>query len=209
MRTLTFCLILTALLGAPQSSRAEDRVLLVVPDGSRALGMMLREEVGVMRAMLEEAGFAVAIATATDAALVDGSTRLEPTVLLADVDVSEYVGVLLPCMAPAPGTPQPAAIDAIVQAAHAAGLPLAASRGSVAFLARAGALDGRAYAYASPVDPSERPEFAAGRYLGTTVASSDGVSTAGICPLASRSLDEPDGTETLTRAFLRTLGVDA
>lgn len=205
MHALATVVFAVAMSLTPPPSFAEETVLMVVPDGSRDLELMLREEVGVMRAMLSEAGFAVAVATATDLPLMAGNEQLAPTVQLADVDVADYAGILLPCMAPAPGTPQPPAIDALVRGAHEAGIPLAASRGSVAFLARAGALEGRAYAYASRVDPVERPAFAGAEYLGTTVASSDGVSTAGICPLAARSLDEPDGTATLTRAFLRTL----
>ena len=112
-------------------------------------------------------------------------------------------------MAPAAGTPQPEVIDDIVRAAHDSNIPLAASRGSVATLARAGVLDDRDYAYAGPVDPARRPEFSGGRFLGTTVVSSAGVSTAGICPLAARELGEPDGTQALTRSFIRTLQADS
>lgn len=191
---LLLCALALMLGASPLAARA-GTVLMIVPDGSRDLALMLEAEVGVMRSMLAEAGHSVEIATATDAPMAAGDELLTPTVMLADVDVADYDGILLPCMAPAPGTAQPDAIDAIVAEAHRRGLPLAASRGSVAFLARAGALDDRVYTSAN------------GYFLGTTVASSDGVSTAGICPLAARSLGEPDGTRALTQSFLRSLEV--
>lgn len=189
----------------PADAGAQERVLLYVADGSRDPELMLTREVGVMRDLLTEAGYVVDIATATDGPMVSETVTLKPTVALADVDVADYAGVLLPCMAPAPGTPQPEEIEGIVRQAHDAGIPVAASRGSVTTLARAGALVGRDYAYAGAVDTAKRPEFEGGRFLGTGVVRDGAVVTAGICPLAARELGEADGTEALTRTFIAAL----
>ena len=69
----------------------------------------------------------------------------------------------------------------------------------------AGGVAERNYAYASPVDTAERPEFTGGSFLGTGVVRDGNVSTAGICPLASRELNMPDGTAELTQSFIDSL----
>ena len=80
-----------------------------------------------------------------------------------------------------------------------------ASRGSVAILGKAGALEGKKYSYAQDVDVNERPEFKGGTYEGTGYSRDGNITTVGICPLASRSLKKPDGTEDLTRGFIESL----
>ena len=188
----------------PQESR---KVFMYVTDGARDLDLMLDEEIGVMKEMLERAGFVVDIATSRGQELVGEDATLTPTVSLADVEIGEYAGVILPCMAPAPGTPPPpASVNDILERALALDIPIAASRGSVATLARAGGIAGRNYAYASKVDIEERPEFTGGTYLGIGVVRHGNISTAGICPLAARSLNEPDGTVELTRNFIESMG---
>ena len=179
-------------------------VFMFVRDGSRDLDLMLREEVGVMTRMLEEAGYRVDIATASGEAMVAGSTTLTPTVTLDKVDLSSYAGVVLPCMAPARGFEVPDEVTALTRQAVELGLPIAASRGSVETLAQAaGGLVDRRYAFASAVDVSERPAFAGGDFPGHRRRSATATSrTAGICPLAARSLGEADGTvDLMTREF--------
>lgn len=204
MRKL-FVLLTTLMTALPATADEADKVFLFVRDGSRDLGLMLTQEVGVMRTMLEEAGYAVDIATSSGEPMVADGVTLTPNIELADVDASSYVGIVLPCMAPAQGHAMPAAVDAIVAQATALGLPMAASRGSVAALAQAGALRDHQYAYASAVDIKERPEFAGGEFMGIGVVRDRNISTAGICPLASRSLGEPDGTVDLMLSFIASL----
>jgi putative intracellular protease/amidase len=180
------------------------KIFMYVRDGSRDLDLMLTQEVGVMRTMLEDAGYTVDIATPADAPMVADSASLNPTIKLADVRIEHYAGVILPCMAPAQGHEMPARVDELAAEAVALGLPFAASRGSVTTLAKAGGVENRQFAFAA--DPEGRPEFAGGTFLGTGVVSDQQISTAGICPLASRSLDLPDGTVDLTRSFIKSLG---
>ena len=159
-----------------------------------------------MRQMLEEAGYSLDTATVDNKPLVAETVTLTPTIELEDVDPADYAGIIIPCMAPAPGSHStPDAVTAIVERAVALGKPVAASRGSVSTLALAGALKGRDYAFASAVDTSKRTEFAGGNYLGIGVVRDGAISTAGICPLAARSLGEPDGTVELTQQFIESL----
>lgn len=202
-----FALAVTALPAGIAVVNAGDAptVLVFVRDGSRDLELMLTKEVGVMQAMLESAGFAVDVATATGQPMVADTVTLTPTVALKDVEISAYAGVVLPCMAPAPGFTLPDEVDALMRQAVSLGLPIAASRGSVVTLATAGGLADRRYAFASPVDVARRPEFSGGDYQGIGVVRDGNISTAGICPLAARELGEPDGTVELMHTFIESL----
>jgi len=205
-RLLALSLIAVSALAAfPAMLYADDtaKVFMYVREGSRDLDLMLTQEVAVMRGMLEDAGYTVDIATPGDAPLASASTTLAPTVRLADVNVADYAGVILPCMAPPLDSPMPARVEEIAAEAVALGLPFAASRGSVATLAKAGGLQDRQFAYAA--DPAGRPEFAGGTFLGVGVVRDGNISTAGICPLAARALDKADGTVELTELFILSL----
>lgn len=182
------------------------KVLMYVTEGSRDLDLMLTQEVGVMRQMLEDAGYSVDIATRGDQAMTARTTTLTPTINLSDVDIDNYAGVILPCMAPAAETaPPPQKITELLEVAIAQDKPIAASRAAVVPLAQAGGVAGRQYAFASPVDISARPEFAGGTFSGIGVVRDGNISTAGICPLSARSLGEVDGTIELTRSFIKSL----
>jgi len=181
------------------------KIFMFVREGSRDLDRMLEQEVGVMRTMLEDAGYLVDIATAGDRPMVSDSGTLEPTVALADVRIEDYDGLVLPCMAPASGYPMPERVDELAAQAVERGLPIAASRSSVVTLAKAGGVEDRRFTFAGPVDTSERPEFAGGTYMGTGVLRDGKISTAGICPLAAHELGEPDGTPELMQNFIESL----
>lgn len=187
------------------NAQEKSAVFMFVRDGSRDLDLMLTREVGVMKNMLEDAGYKVDIATASGEPMVADTMTLTPTVRLDEVDVAAYAGVVLPCMAPAQGFGVPEEVDAIMQQAVKMGLPIAASRGSVETLAHAGGVVGRRYAFASPVDLEKRPEFLGGDFQGIGVVRDGNISTAGICPLAARSLGEPDGTTDLMLEFIESL----
>ena len=188
------------------NAEVESKVLMYVAEGSEDLDLMLTKEVYVMRQMLEDAGYSVDIATSHDQAMTSKTATLVPTVKLAAVDMGNYAGVILPCMAPAPGAaPAPAKVEEILEAAIAMDKPIAASRAAVVRLAKAGGVTGREYAFASPVDTQKRPEFAGGTFLGTGVVRDGNISTAGVCPLSARMTGEEDGTVELTRKFIESL----
>ena len=52
------------------------KVFMFVRDGSRDLDLMLEKEVGVMRSMLEQAGYTVDVATATGEAMTGETMTL-------------------------------------------------------------------------------------------------------------------------------------
>lgn len=203
-RLLTSCL-LTAALVVPAMATDATKVLMFVRDGARDLELMLDEETGVMKQMLEDAGIEVVVATTTGEPMTAGELVLEADLKISDAKASDYDGFILPCMAPAPGSPIPEEIVTLLVEARKSGKPIAASRGSVAIVGKAGALEGREYSYAQEVDVDERPEFKGGTYQGTGYTQDGNITTVGICPLASRGLNLPDGTEDLTKGFIASL----
>lgn len=209
MRHLIIAVFLAAILLPPSTpiAHAEEspKVFMFVRDGSRDLDLMLTEEVGVMRRMLEDAGFTVDIATPSNEPMVADSITLVPTVELAEVDITQYAGLILPCMGPAAGSTLPAAVEAIIEQALAQGKPIAAARASVVELAQAGGIVGREYAFARSVDLKKRPEFVGGVFVGTGVARDSNISTSGICPLVAKGPERPDGTVDLTQSFIESL----
>ena len=181
------------------------KIFMFVRDGSRDLDLMLTREVGVMKNLLESAGYSVDIATASGEPMVGETTSLTPTINLGEVDIADYAGIVLPCMGPAAGYPMPEKVDALVAKAVMSGLPVAAARGSIPTLAKAGGINNRKYAFAEKVDTDKRPEFAGGTFMGTGVVRDTNIITSAICPMAARKLNMPDGTEGLTQAFIEAL----
>lgn len=202
-----FLTLLGLMIGMAMPLVAADsgKVLMFVRDGARDLELMLDQETGVMKQMLEDAGFDVVVATTSGEPMKAGDFVLEADLAIADAKASDYDGFILPCMAPAPGSPVPDEVITLMEEAHRSGKPIAASRGSVAILGKAGALKGKKYSYAQEVDVSERPEFEGGTYEGTGYSQDGKITTVGVCPLASRSLRLPDGTEDLTQGFIASL----
>jgi len=178
------------------------KIFMFVRNGSRALDLMLTKEVAVMKNLLESAGYGVDIATASDEPMVGETTSLTPTVKLAEVDMANYVGIVLPCMGPAAGYPMPEKVAALVAQAVMLGLPVAASRGSIGTLTKAGGINYRKYSFATKVDSDQRPEFVGGAFMGTGVVRDAHIITSAICPMAASELNMTDGTEVLTQAFI-------
>ena len=99
----------------------------------------------------------------------------------------------------------PEKVDALVAQAVMSGLPVAASRGSIATLAKAGGINNRKYSFATKVDSDKRPELAGGIFMGTGVVRDANIITSAICPMTARELDMTDGTEGLMQAFIEAL----
>ncbi len=178
---------------------------MFVRDGSRDLDLMLTREVGVMKNLLESAGYSVDIATASGEPMVGKTTSLTPTINLGEVDIADYAGIALPCMGPAAGYPMPEKVDALVAQAVMSGLPVAAARGSISTLAKAGGIYNRKYSSPTKVDTDKHPEFAGGTFMGTGVVRDANIITSAICPMVARDLNMTDGTEGLTQAFIEAL----
>ena len=65
---------------------AKGKVLMIVNEEPSAdLELRLTKEVGVMRDLVQKAGFPVVVATASNQPLVSGSAKLKPDLKLSDV----------------------------------------------------------------------------------------------------------------------------
>lgn len=190
--------------GEPVLAEPNKRVLMLVRDDSRDQDLMLEQEVFVMKELINKAGYVLDIATVTDQPLI-GNVTLEPTIQLNEIDLSNYDGLILPCMAAEPQKAMPEKVLPIIKRARDLGLPIGAMRGSVRELAKAGALDGHRYSYASQVDLDDHPEFRHAAFEGTGVTTDRLITTAGICPLAAKVLGGTDATRQLTTAFIETV----
>lgn len=195
-------------------SQESNKVLLFIRDGSIDLEFMLAEEAGVMKDILEQSGFEVIIATGSGTPIEVGSTTLNPDVKLEDVQVDDYAGFILPCMATS-DTIEPSDMDIIqmVKKATKEGKPVAAQLGSVLLLAEAGVLKDKKYAFA------ESEEFNAGNipllvncggtYSGTGVIRDGNIITSGICPYWARMNELQDGTEELAQTLIKVIKASA
>ncbi len=185
------------------------KVLMIVKDNSEDAELMLSKEVGVMTEMLEKAGFEVEVATASGQPMVAGSAKVTPDLKLDDVNVADYSGVIIPCMAvgfdvdtPAPEVPKAAAI---VKEAVAEGKPVAAQVASVLILAEAGALSGRKYAFPSAEGAANHSKLKDAIYSGNGIIQDGLTITSGICPYATKNQGLRDGTIDLTKALISEL----
>lgn len=134
-------------------------------------------------------------------------TTLEPDLKLADVEVADYVGLIIPCMAVGTWTAAiaPEAV-AIVKQAVAEGKPVAAQRGGVVIVAQAGVLAGRRYAFLlAGRDPRGDPRFADAIYSGTGVVQDGNIITSAVCSERAKRHGLPDGTAELTQALIAEL----
>ena len=146
---------------------------------------MLSGEVAVMVGMLEAAGFTVVKASASGGPIGAGTSRIQPDLKLAELDVADYVGVLLPSMAAGLVAPVPGRLIEILRGAAAVGMPLAAQHGSVVVLQRAGLLKKKKYAF-------QRQVFTEGEYAGPGVVRDGNLITSGTCPYLARETGRPD-----------------
>jgi putative intracellular protease/amidase len=181
------------------------KVLLILPDGlPQYIDTMLTKEVGVMKSMLEKAGFKV-VASATDGMPIKGSVvTFTPDLKLSDVKVDDYIGFIIACMGAGEPTPKPPIAVLIVKQALTQGKPVAASHSSVIILAEAGVLASKRYAFR--MDPQLRySSFTGAIYGGTGVVQDGNITTCGACPVVSADYGLDDGTVELTQAFITTL----
>jgi len=182
----------------------DSKVLLIVKEGpSLDLELMLTAEVAVMRNILESSGFEVVVASPSGQPLAAGGATVTPDIRIADADMDDYAGIILPCMAMENEASVPGA-EALVREAVVAGKPVAAQTGSVITLARAGVLMGKKFAYLDDL-VADVPEFEGMEHAGQGVVQDGLVFTSGVCPYAARELGLEDGTQALTGAFIEKL----
>jgi putative intracellular protease/amidase len=198
LATIITAILLIGCSNKPKESLSDPKVLVFVRDGSYHTEYMLTHEVGVMLSMLDEAGLQAVVATEFKDSYDGSDPPLKSDILLQDVNIADYEGFLLPCMAAGlPGSIEDAAIEMVAEAA-AQGKPVAAQYGSVFTLARAGLLDGKHYAY-------ESDGFPEGIHDGTGVVQDGNIITSGTCSYEALLTSRPDGTPELTQKLIEAI----
>jgi putative intracellular protease/amidase len=198
------------------------KVLVIPREGySSDLDFMIKAEVGVMSSLLRSAGLQVDIATTSGQPIIGSTQKIQTMLRLADVNVNEYAGVIMPCMAVGlfPGPPVAPEAVAVVQGALAKGKPVAAALGSVNVLAEAGVLKGKKYSYLrDPLKTDARwaitdSRFADANYIGPGTTQDGNIITCGVCPYTEKmygwgvdAFDPENGTIKLTKAFIAAIG---
>jgi putative intracellular protease/amidase len=214
------------------------KVLMIPREGySSDLDLMIKMEVGVMRYHLRSAGFEVDIATTSGFPILGSTQKIEKVMRLADINLDNYAGIIMPCMAVGafPGPPVSQEAIVLVKKALSEGKPVAASTFSVIILAEAGVLKGKKYASGRdplkpapaaaqaaapaaarltgaiipdwPIMAATDPRFAGAIYSGAGVVQDGKIITSGACPFMQEAWGAEDKTLELTKTFIKAIGV--
>ena len=180
------------------------KVLLFIKDNSVELGYMLTHEVGKMRELLKQSGFEVTIATISGEVLKADSVTVTPNIKLSEVNINEYSGFIMPCMAPNDSIVTLGEINFVKKVVNE-GKTIAAQTGAVLILAKAGVLIGKKFAFPkNDMDnPDMYPEFKSGIYSGNGVVQDGNIITSGICPMMAKLTGGQDGTAELTQKLIQ------
>jgi putative intracellular protease/amidase len=182
------------------------KVLLYIQDGSMGLEYMLIHEAGKMQQILKQAGFEVIVATISGEVLKTDSVTIKPDLKLSEVDINNYDGFIIPCMAVGDTIVTSEEINFVKNVTNK-GKPLAAQLGGVLILAKAGILDGKKYALIE--DASNSPTFNSGIYSGRGVVQDGNIITSGVCPARAKDSGYKDGTEELTKTLIKAIIANA
>ncbi len=177
------------------------KVLVIVKENSSELELMLTKEVAVITDTLEQSGFEAVVASASGQPMVTAAITLTPDLMLKDVKVVDYVGIIIPCMM-APEVPK---VAAIVKEAVAEGKPVAAQFSSILILAEAGVLSGKKYAFITEEKAAEHSTLKDAMYSGNGVVHDGKIITSAVCPGAAKHHGLQDGTPKLIKALITEL----
>ena len=198
------------------------KVLMIPREGnSQDPDLMIKEEVGVIIKVLNEAGYDVHVATASGQPIVGPTQKVENILKLQNINVDDYAGVIMPCMAVGlfPGPAIDPKVVSMVKKALADDKPVAAALGAVNVLAEAGVLKGKKYSYfRDPLSTEARwgitdPRFADAIYIGPGTTQDGNIITCGVCPYTEKvygwgldAFDAENGPVKLAKAFIAALG---
>ncbi|NIN93084.1 hypothetical protein GTO36_08925 [bacterium] len=195
--------------------QSRSKVLMIPREGySGDLDFMITMEVGVMTILLKRGGFELDVATTSGRPILGQTQKIEKVLKLSEVNVNDYVGVIMPCMAVGlfPGPPVSPEAVVVVKEALADSKPVAAALGSAIILAEAGVLKGRKYAFVrDPLKTTERykttdPRFVGAIYSGPGVVQDGKIITSGACPYIEKHWALQNGTVELTNKFIAAIG---
>ena len=128
----------------------------------------------------------------------DEDIILKSDLTLAEVNVADYAGFFVTCLA-LPGSSVKPEEVALAKQIVAAGKPVAAMRDGIFTLAEAGALVGKRFSRDS--ESSSEPRFAGGIYSGDGVVQDGKIITATYCP----AFPSKDQTVELTQVLIAEL----
>ncbi|HLG85177.1 MAG TPA: DJ-1/PfpI family protein [Bradyrhizobium sp.] len=198
------------------SGQSARKVLMIVREGySTDLDLAIKMEVGVMDTVLKNAGYEVEVASTSGQPILGPTQKVEKVSRLSEINLSDYAGVIMPCMGVGmfPGPPVSPEAVAAVKKVLDDGKPVAAAANASIVLAEAGVLKGKKYAYATdPLNPGPQwagrtdKRFEGALYSGTGVVQDGRIVTSGICPILEKVLGLPNGTVELTNKFVAALG---
>ena len=201
MKKIAIILMLITFLSSFQTSKP--KVLMYIQDNSMDLNFMLKNEAIKIKQILEQAGFDVDIASISGEILKSESMSIKPDIMLSEVNINNYSGFIVPCMAPndtVTTLQERNFIKAVVQE----GKPLAAQTSAVYLLAESGILRGKKFAMEEKlIDMS--PEFKNAVYSGIGVIQDGNIITSGTCPMMMKMTGLKDGTNELTNKLIQTI----
>jgi hypothetical protein len=204
----SFAFLLLAMVALPVTTWAQQRVLIVPREGSIALDYMIEHEVLVIRDVLNDAGYAVDIATRSGNPMRGTTMNLDPVLKVSEVNLSLFTGVILACMAAGSVGSWDASADEInlVTQAVRKGLLVGAQASALITLAEAGLLDGKDYCYYK--DVSYYPGFKKGNWKGLGVIQDGLLITSSSCPYVPVEYGQKmkDYTAEFAAAFAKALG---
>ncbi|HYA88686.1 MAG TPA: DJ-1/PfpI family protein [Nitrospirota bacterium] len=192
------------------------KVLMVLREGySTDLDLAIKMEVGVMTKILKDAGFEVDIATTSGQTILGPNQKIENVLRLSEINLDNYVGVIMPCMGVGmfPGPPVSPEAVAVVKKTLASGKPVAAAANATIVLADAGVLKGKKYAYyEDPLQTSKTrtrtdTRFKDAIYSGPGVVQDGKIITSGVCPVLESRYGMQSGTVELTKKFITTISL--
>ncbi|MGA7810470.1 DJ-1/PfpI family protein [Bradyrhizobium sp.] len=201
---------------SPVYGQSAGKVLMIVREGySSDLDLAIEMEVGVMDTGLKNAGYEVEVASTSGQPILGPTQKIEKVSRLSEIKLSNYAGVIMPCMGVGmfPGPPVSSEAVAAVKQVLEDGKPVAAASNASIVLAEAGVLKGRKYAYVTdPLNPAPQwagrtdKRFEGAIYGGPGVVQDGKIITSGICPILAKGLGLPNGTVELTKKFVAALG---
>ena len=151
---VTLMLILAGVISFSSQAfgQGKSKVLMIPREGYSAdLDLMIKMEIGVMRVLLKNAGLDVDIATTTGLSILGPNEKVTDIKSLRNINIDDYAGVIIACMAVGGGSNPPPAVSpevvAIVKKALSDGKPVAANGNAPTILAEAGVLKGKKYSF--------------------------------------------------------------
>ncbi len=213
---MLFCVAGVISFASQVNGQAAKKVLMLPREGYSAdLDLMIKMEVGVMRLLLKNAGLEVDVATTSGLPIVGPNEKITEIKQLRNININDYSGVIIPCMAvggamqPYPAVPHE--VIAIVKKALSDGKPVAANGNAPATLAEAGVLKGKKYSFVrDPLKSTQiapaLPAFQDAIYSGSGLVQDGLIITSGVCPTLEKVLGMENGTVKLTKAFIAAIG---